>query len=271
MRGRLKMNIYIHELKTNLKSSISYLVGMIVLLIVYISFYQVFTDEAFGFMKMLEGFPPAFQNAFGVDLANIMSPMGYYAFVLFYLLLIASIQGMNLGVSILSKEEREKTADFLMTKPASRSWILFSKLDAAITIIVVSNLLFYLASYIFVSLIIKDEFSFRVFTLLHLSIFIVEMIFLSIGFLIGVFLKRIKSTISITMAVVFGFFAIGAFAVNASDDKMRYLTPFKYFDTSYILKNESYELSYLIVGISIILVCLVSSYIIYVNKDIDSV
>lgn len=265
------MNIYIHELRTNLKSSISYLIGMIVFSAFYVSFFQVFTDEAFGFMKMLEGFPPAFQSAFGVDLANIMSPMGYYSFVLFYILLIASIQGMNLGVSILSKEEREKTADFLMTKPASRSWIMMSKLDAAFTIIIISNLALYLASYLSVSLIINEEFSFKVFTLLHLSIFLVEMIFLSIGFLIGVFLKRIKSTISITMAVVFGFFAIGAFAVNASDDKMRYLTPFKYFDTSYILKNESFELSYLLVGIGVILVCLVASYLIYVNKDIDSV
>lgn len=265
------MNIYIHELKTNLKSSLSYLIGMIVFTAFYVSFFQVFTDEAFGFMKMLEGFPPAFQNAFGVDLANIMSPMGYYAFVLFYILLIASIQGMNLGVSILSKEEREKTADFLMTKPASRSWIMMSKLDAAITIIIISNIALYLASYMSVSLIINEEFSFRVFTLLHLSIFLVEIIFLSIGFLIGVFLRRIKSTISITMAVVFGFFAIGAFAVNASDDKMRYLTPFKYFDTTYILRNESYELSYLIVGITIILACLIGSYLIYVNKDIDSV
>ncbi|KAF0092459.1 MAG: hypothetical protein FD141_643 [Fusobacteria bacterium] len=265
------MNIYIHELKTNLKSSISYLIGMIVFSAFYVSFYQVFTDEAFGFLKMLEGFPPAFQNAFGLDIANIMSPMGYYAFVLFYILLIASIQGMNLGVSILSKEEREKTADFLMTKPASRSWIMMSKLDAAITIIILSNLVLYLTSYLSVTYIIKDDFSFKVFTLLHLSVFIVEMIFLSIGFLIGVFLKRIKSTISITMAVVFGFFAIGAFAVNASDDKMRYLTPFKYFDTSYILKNESFELSYLLVGIGVILVSLVVSYLIYVNKDIDSV
>lgn len=265
------MNIYIHELKTNLKSSISYLIGMILLSSFYVSFYQVFTDEAFGFMKMLEGFPPAFQNAFGVDIANIMSPMGYYAFVLFYILLIASIQGMNLGVSILSKEEREKTADFLMTKPASRTKVMMSKLDAAVSIIIVSNLLFYLASYISVSLIIKDDFSFKVFTLLHFTIFIVEMIFLSIGFLIGVFLKRIKSTISITMAVVFGFFAIGAFAVNASDDKMRYLSPFKYFDTAYILKFESYELSYLIVAVAIIISCLVASYVIYVNKDIDSV
>ncbi len=265
------MNIYIHELKTNLKSSISYLAGMIVLSAFYVSFYQLFTDEASIFTKMLEGFPPAFQSAFGVDLQNIMSPMGYYAFVLFYIILIASIQGMNLGISILSKEEREKTADFLMTKPASRSWILLSKLDAAVTIIVISNILFYLASYVSVSFIIKDEFSLKIFTLLHLTVFIVEMIFLAIGFFIGVFLKRIKSTISITMAVVFGFFAIGAFAVNASDDKMRYLSPFKYFDTAYILKNSSFELSYLIVGIAVIALCLVGSYLIYVNKDIDSV
>lgn len=265
------MNIYLHEIKANLKSSLSYLIGMIVLSAFYVSFYQLFTKEASVFKQMLEGFPPAFQSAFGVDLKNIMAPMGYYAFVLFYIILIAAIQGMNLGVSILSKEEREKTADFLMTRPASRTRVLVSKLLAASSIILVSNIVFYLASYIAAGLLINDKFSLTIFTLLHLTVYIVEMIFFSIGFLIGVFLKRIKSTISITMAVVFGFFAIGAFAVNASSDKMRYLSPFKYFDTAYILKNQSLEVSYLITGIVLCLVCLGASWIIYVKKDIDSV
>lgn len=265
------MNIYLHELKANLKSSLYYLLGIIVLSAFYLSFYHLFTNDATIFLDMIKGFPPQFQNAFGVDIKNIMSPMGFYAFVLFYILLIAAIQGMNLGVSVLSKEEREKTADFLMTKPASRTKVMLSKLGAVVSIILVSNIIFYLASYISTSIFINENYSFKIYSLLHLSVFIVEMIFMSIGFLIGVFLKRIKSTISITMSVVFGFFAIGAFAVNASSDKMRYLTPFKYFDTAYILKNSSYELSYLIVGIVIIVLCLVGSYFIYANKDIDSV
>ncbi|MDD2371113.1 MAG: ABC transporter permease subunit [Firmicutes bacterium] len=265
------MNIYIQELKINFKSSVFYLLGMIILAAFYLTFFPAFTKDASAFLKLLEGFPQVFQNAFGIDLKNILSIMGFYAFILFYVTLIASIQGMNLGVSILSKEEREKTADFLMTKPASRRKILLSKLGASVSIVLVSNLLFYLVSYISTIIIVKDSFSFKIFTLLHLSVFLVEMVFLAIGFFVGVFLKRVKSTISITMAVVFSFFAIGAFAVNSSSDKMRYLTPFKYFDTSYIQKNSSLELSYLIVSIVVILVCLVGSYIIYVNKDIDSV
>ncbi len=265
------MNIFNYELKINLKSSLYYLLGMIALTSLYLTFFPSFSKDTSAFINLLEGFPPEFQNAFGIDLKNILSIMGFYAFILFYILLISSIQGMNLGVSILSKEERDKTADFLMTKPVTRSKILISKLGASITIVLITNLLFYLVSYMSINLIIEDTFSFKVFTLLHLSVFLVEMIFLSIGFFIGVFLKKVKSTISISLAVVFSFFAIGAFAVNASDDKMRYLTPFKYFDTNYILKNGTYELSYLVVGIVLIILCLVGSYFIYVNKDIDSV
>ncbi len=265
------MNIYFQELKINFKSSIFYLLGMIFLAALYLTFFPAFSKDASAFLKLLEGFPPTIQNAFGIDLKNILSIMGFYAFILFYVVLIASIQGMNLGVSILSKEEREKTADFLMTKPASRSKILLAKLGASVSIVLVSNLLLYLVSYVAITTIVEDTFSFKIFTLLHLSVFLVEMIFLAIGFFIGVFLKRVKSTISITLAVVFSFFAIGAFAVNSSSDVMRYLTPFKYFDTNYILKNGSFELNYLIIGILLIVVCLVGSYFIYVNKDIDGV
>ena len=69
---------------------------------------------------MLDNFPPAIKAAMGIAVDSFKSPLGYYTFAFTYSLLFGAIQAMNLGIGIVSKEEREKTADFILTKPVSR-------------------------------------------------------------------------------------------------------------------------------------------------------
>ena len=52
---------------------------------------------------------------------------------------------------------------------------------------------------------------------------------------------------------------------------MRYITPFKYFDTSYIMKNSSYEASFIIIEIVFIIVAITASYFVYCKKDVHAV
>ena len=53
---------------------------------------------------------------------------------------------MNLGIGIISKEVRDKTADFLLTKPVSRVTILVAKMMAAFTCIVLHERDFFAAN-----------------------------------------------------------------------------------------------------------------------------
>ena len=265
------MNIVKMEIRTYLKSSLWYLGGMLLMTLTYFAFYPSFAKDAVDFLKVMESFPVEIQRTLGLEMMRTMSLLGYYACVLLYTLLIGAVMAMNLGISILSKEERDKTADFLFTRPASRIRIISAKLLASLALILGLNLIFIPMSYLIVAAITNAPYDGQAFLLLNLTLPLIQLIFLSLGFFIGVFLRRIKTTISITLAVVFGFFALGSFAVQGKDDGMRFLSPFKYFDSSLIIKEGRYEPAYLLAGLLVIVLATVTSYYIYVHKDIDSV
>ena len=82
---------------------------------------------------------------------------------------------------------------------------------------------------------------------------------------------KIKSVLPISLGTVFAFFIIGMLASTTGDDAMRYITPFKYFDTSYIIKNSSYEASFIIIEIVFIIVAITASYFVYCKKDVHAV
>ena len=65
----------------------------------------------------------------GIDLATVL---GYFGLVFLFVQLCLAIQAANYGFALVSVEEREWTADFLLAKPVGRSQIMTSKLLAAL-------------------------------------------------------------------------------------------------------------------------------------------
>ena len=110
------------------------------------SFYPSFAKDAEEFTKIMEGYPEAIRNALGVNLGNFFTILGFYCFPLSFITLCGAIQAMNLGTSIVSKEVREKTADFLLTKPVTRTTVLTAKLLAAFVSLVITNIVYLAAA-----------------------------------------------------------------------------------------------------------------------------
>lgn len=265
------MNILIHELKTYRKSTIIWSLSLIAIMIIFMSMYSTFAEDAKGFMKIVENYPEAIRNAMGFNQENFFTILGFYSFPLSFITLCAAIQAMNLGTSIVNKEVREKTADFLLTKPVTRTKILTAKLLAAFVSIVVTNI-FYFAAASFVALQVQtDDFSLKIFLLLSLTIFFIQLIFLSLGIIISVIVQKIKSVLTVSLATVFAFYFVGMFSDTTGDEVKRYFSPFKYFDTAYIMKHSSYETTFLIAGAVIIILAIAASYVVYSKKDIHAV
>ena len=262
------MNVYFHELKANRIFVVIWLVVMLCLGFIMTSFYPTIESDIDAFIKIMENYPESIRAAFGMNLKTMDSVVGYYSsFPLTFLLICSAIEAMILGVSILSKEVRDKTADFLFTKPISRFYIVTAKMKAAVTLLLGSNIILFICMYFIVLGFSNNNFEFNTFFLLTLTLFIIQLIFLSLGMLISVIPSKIKSPLPISMGVVFGLYALSTFA----DDKMRFFIPFKYFDSAYILNNVSYEFTYLILTSIILLVSTIMTYVIYLKKDIHSV
>lgn len=264
------MNMFLHELKAYRKSIIIWACSMAALAVMYIFIFSGMASEIENFKSMLNSLPEVVKKLLSLYVDSISTLEGFYSFVFSYVVLCGAIQAMNLGVSIVSKEVREKTADFLLTKPVSRKQILTSKLLAALASLAITNVL-YLVITILSTLTVKSEFSMKIFLMISATLPFVQLMFVSLGVIISVLAGKIKSVISISLSTVFGFFIVGALGSVIGDKAARYLSPFKYFDLEYVVKNAAYETSFIVVGVIFIIVSISASYLVYVKKDIHAV
>ncbi|GHH98028.1 ABC transporter permease subunit [Neobacillus kokaensis] len=265
------MNMFLHELKAYRKSTIIWAFSLVAILVLFMSMFPGLTRDAADFKKLLEGYPEGVRKAFGISLESITSLLGFYSYVFAYILLCGSIQAMNLGISILSKESREKTADFLLTKPVKRNQVVTAKLSAALTSLIITNGIYLAAAVIIAMAVSTKPFDIQTFTLISLTAFWVECMFLALGVLVSAVVTRIKSVLPLSLSTVFGFYVLNMFGAVIGEKAIRYLTPFKYYDTAYIIKHSSYETSYIIIEIIVIAGAIAASYMIYAKKDIHAV
>lgn len=265
------MNIFLHELKAYRKSTVIWAFSLVAMTVFFMSVFPAFTKDADEFLKLLESYPEGVRKALGVSLETITSLLGFYSYVFMYVVLCGSIQAMNLGTSILSKETREKTADFLLTKPVTRSQVVTSKLLAAVVSLVITNIIYVAAAAMTASAVSEKPFDMKIFLLISLTAFFVEMMFLALGIFVSVIARKIKSVLPISLGTVFGFFILNMFGSVLGEEAIRYLTPFKYYDTAYIMKHAGYETSFIIIEIIFITAAIFASYVIYSKKDIHAV
>jgi ABC-2 type transport system permease protein len=265
------MNILLHELRAYRKSTMIWTISLIAVVALFMSFFPSFTKDTEEFRKLLEGYPVALREAFGINLDNFFSILGFYCYGLSFVTLCGAIQAMNLGTSIVSKEVREKTADFLLTKPVTRTEVLTNKLLAALISIIITNIVYLAAAILLAYQVATVDFKVSIFILISLTVFFVQLIFLALGIITSVVVQRIKSVLTVSLATVFAFYFLGMFSSTSGDEVKRYLSPFKYFDTANIIEKSGYEASFLIAGAAVIVVAISASFLIYAKKDIHSV
>ena len=148
---------------------------------------------------------------------------------------------MGLGVSALSKEEHGKTADFLLSKPVSRTKILTSKLFAALTALLGTNLVFTGATFAMANFITHGEASTQTLLRLCSTVLLIQLAFFCFGFLLSAVLPKVKSIVAVSLPTVFVFFIIGTLGAIIGNSAVRYLTPFKYYDLIALIDTGKYD------------------------------
>lgn len=265
------MNMFLHELRAYRKSNIIWTCSLVAVLILMLSIYPTFSKEASEFSKLLEGYPEPLKKAMGLSGESLASFLGFYSYIFLYISLCGAVQAMNLGTSIVSKEVREKTADFLLVKPVSRLEIMTSKLLAAFTSLVITNAIFIAVSFPMAAIVNEEAYSHKTYFMISITMFFLQLIFLALGIIVSVITSKIKSVLSISLGTVFGLFFIGALSAISGEGALKYISPFKYFDTAYIIKNSAYEASYIIAGSVFVVTAIAASYLIYSKKDVHTV
>jgi len=265
------MNMYLYELKAYRNATMIWTASMTGFVLLMMAMYPSFAGDAEAFMDVLASMPESVVQAIGIQIDSIASLLGYYSYIFLYVSLCGAIQAMHLGSSILSKETREKTADFLLAKPVTRGAILISKALAALTLLLATNIVYFGAASLIASSVALEPYDYGAFALISLSLLLLQLIFLAIGIAAAMLLPRMKTVLPVTLGTVFAFFVLTFIGSSSGDGKLRYVTPFHYFDRAYIIQHGSYETGFVAASLAIIAVCLLFGYLRYRSRDVHAV
>jgi beta-exotoxin I transport system permease protein len=262
------MNIFIRELKANLKSLLIWSVIIALLIFMAASKFSAFAGDP-EMLKILDSLPPAMLDAFGMRAFNLTTLSGFYGIMFIYFGLMGAIASAMWGSDIISKEERDKTVEFSLVLPVSRSRVLTAKALAAL----VNCLAFVLITW-GVSLATVQQFhpdqAFNSYLALQMrAMFVIELIFLSLGLMLGCIMKQYKRSASTAVAIILAtYFMSIVSGMQEKLDFLKWFTPFKYFDAADLFHAGSMNSTYLLISLAIIVVCVVLAYFGYNRRDL---
>ncbi len=265
------MNIYTREVKNKLKSALLWSVSIFLLILMFMSFYPSISKDASMLVLVMENYPEEMLKAFGMIGVDLGTVAGYFTMSMLFTQICLAIQASNYGFSILSVEERELTADFLLTKPVKRSKIFFSKLLSAITALVITNASVWGSTFLWIEAFRNGkEYDPALFVKLLSVLILFQLFFLGVGMVISVSVKKIRSVLSFSMALAFGLYIISTIGSIIGENTLGYITPFKYFEPNTLIINGKYDPVMIYICVVVIIVSMLSSFILYSRRNIHS-
>ena len=221
--------------------------------------------------QLIASFPRELLIAFGMQDMDLSSVLGFFAVLFVFCQLCLAIQAANYGFGLVSIEESEWTADFLLSKPITRSKILTSKLLAALASLAITEAFTWLFSILSVNIFRNgQEFQLKALVSLLLSMSIFQLFFLSVGIFISLLVKRVRSVTPFSMGLVFGLYILNAFGSMIGEQSLEIISPFKHFTPNYIVHHAAWEMPLALISIIVIIIAFVASYILYNKRNIAS-
>jgi len=262
------MNIFVRELKANFKSLIIWGVIVVLIIVEALIEFSAFAGNP-EMLAILDSMPQALLDAFSMQAFNLTTVSGLFGIMFTYLSLILAIAAAMWGSDIISKEERDKTVEFSLTLPVTRSKMVTAKALAALVNCICLLLITWGASIVF-SAKYNPGSDFSSFLVLEMkAVFVLQLIFLALGIFLGCAMKHYKRASSIAVSLLLGTFFLSILSGLSEDlDFLKYFTPFKYFNPATMLHESRIDVTFVWLSVGIIAVLIVGAYVTYSRRDL---
>lgn len=260
------MTIFRHEIRQGRApliiwtAAVAFLLGVCVLIYPEMAKQMGEISQAFGNMG-------GFSAAFGMDRINFGEFTGFFGVECGNILgLGGAFFAALLGISALSKEEKEHTAEFLLTHPVSRKTVITQKLISVLVQIIVLNVAAVGVTAL-TALLIGESPDRKPMGLIFLAYFIMQVETAAVCFCISAFMSSGGPGLGLGLAAVFYFLNLVA---NLTEKArfLKYITPFGFTDSADIIAYGRMESKYLWVAFIVTLVGIAVGFWKYGRKDI---
>lgn len=209
----------------------------------------------------------AFTAAFGMDKLNFGTLIGFYAVECGNILgLGGAFFAALCAAGMLSKEEKDKTAEFLLTHPVSRVRIVTEKLLAVLAQITVLNVVIYGLSVASIAA-VGEAVPWKEISLMHLAYYLLQLEMAGICFGISAFLRKGSLGVGLGIATMLYFLNLVANIADVASF-LKYITPYGYCEGADIVASGSLNATYVLIGAVIGLCGVALAYLKYTRKDI---
>jgi len=262
------MNIFLRELKANFKSLIIWSVISILFTIVGFAKFSAYYGNP-QLLVILNDIPPALLDALNLSAFNLTTITGFLGVMFTYFALIVSIAGAMWGSDIISKEERDKTVEFALTLPVTRSKLITGKTLAAVVNCILLLVVTWVSMILSAQQYQPDSEFYTFLAWLMVALLVMELTFLSIGIFLGSAMKRYRQAGSVAVSLLLATYILSIISqLNKNLEFLKYFSPFTYFNPAAILRDSTIDFKYVLLSAGIVLVCLVGAYIAYSKRDL---
>jgi ABC-2 type transport system permease protein len=268
---KVNRNLFRMEMRRNAPALFLWMGAITLLVCGTMAVYRPFLENQSKVMGMISIVPKEMLHFKGVSkIADLFSVLGFYAANnVIYMMVLGSIYAIVLGSGILLKEEYNKTAEYLLTRPVTRSEIFLSKLSVLLLFVFSLNFVTAAAGFISMEVFKTSPFSVKAFLVLSLYTLLLNLLFGALGIFLSTLVKRAKpiTTFSIGLVLVL-YFIFTLSKITDSVAALGFVSPFKYVSMDVVNPTYSIDPYYLMYFIGLSALAVAAAYRIYNHKDI---
>lgn len=261
------MTLVRHELRQGRRSFLIWTAAIGFLLVICVFLFPDMKKQMDGVDDLFSSMG-SFTAAFGMDRLNFGTFAGFYGVECGNILGLGGAFYASLcAAGMLSKEERDRTAEYLLTHPVSRTRIITEKLTAVLLQIVVMNLIVYVLSICSIFF-IGETVLWKEINLLHFAYFILQVELAAICFGISAFMRRGSAGVGLGIAVMMYVLNLVA-NISETAGFLKYITPFAYAESADVLSDGGLDTAKVIIGMLAGVTGIAAAYLKYTKKDIQ--
>lgn len=215
---------------------------------------------------LLSDFPPILKVMFGVS-DDLTSALGWYGCMYYWVTMLTNSYAVYLGVSCVAKEQVQGTAEYLFTKPVSRSKVVCGKAVACVCNLLALAVFSGLCNY-FTAILPLGGLEQRGAVLATTTgLFLMGLALFAVTLLASGLTGTYKRAVRTGAGILLFFYGISITAEYLEVPTLYCLTPLKYFDV-YTVAVSGIPVSFLLLTLIIVIGSVVAAQRVWTLKEI---
>ncbi len=243
--------IFLKDIKLTRKSLLIWLTVMFITAGMAVLEYPMIAKEADTLVSTLGTLPRIVRILFGVEGLNFQQSTDFYITMYFWYCLVVFTHAVYVGATIIAREERDRTAEYIFSKSYKRSEIVTAKILVGIFHVAVMALATWVVNVVLLLPLLEGESILGIINITTLGMFVTQLVFFGIGLFCTAVFKIYRLGLSTAMMVLLGSF-VAAVTIEYLGNVayLNFLTPFRYFPAMQVV-SEGISLIYLLISAAI--------------------